>query len=96
MNVTFTEPDWQCHYNHSGILCGRCLPGLSLALESSHCLPCINKYLALFIPFTLAGLVLVDFLNLLDLTVSQGTMNGLILYANIIQVNQYIFFHGDL
>ena len=45
-NVTLTKPDSQCNYNHSGILCAACQPGLSLALGSERCLPCSNKYLA--------------------------------------------------
>ena len=94
-NVTFTKPDTQCNYNHSGILCGACQPGLSLALGSERCLPCSNKYLALLIPFTLAGSALVGFIKFLDITVSQGVLNGLIFYANIIQANHYIYFHGD-
>ena len=91
-NVTLSEPDSQCNYNHSGTLCGGCQPGLSLALGSAQCLPCSNDYLALLIPFTLAGPVLVGFIKLLDLTVAQGTLNGLVFYANIIHVNQDIFF----
>ena len=90
-NVLLTKSDTQCNYNHSGILCGACQPGLSLALGSERCLPCSNKYLALLIPLTLAGPALVGFIKFLDLTVSQGTMNGLIFYANIIQANHYIF-----
>ena len=90
-NVTLSEPDSQCNYNHSGTLCGRCQPGLSLALGSAQCLPCSNEYLALLIPFTLAGPVLVGFIKLLDFTISQGTINGLVFYANIIQANQDIF-----
>ena len=89
--VTLSEPDSQCNYNHSGTLCGGCQPGLSLALGSAQCLSCSNDYLALLIPFTLAGPVLVGFIKLLDLTISQGTINGLVFYANIIQVNQDIF-----
>ena len=90
-NVTLANPDSQCNYNHSGILCGACQPGLTLALGSERCLPCSNKYLALLIPFTLAGPILVGCIKLLDLTVSQGTMNGMIFYANVIQANHYIF-----
>ena len=89
--VSLAKPDTQCSYNHSGILCGACQPGLSLALGSEQCLPCSNKYLALLIPFILAGPALVGFIKLLDLTISQGTMNGLIFYCNVIQTNQYIF-----
>ena len=90
-NVTLANPDSQCNYNHSGILCGACQPGLSLALGSERCLPCTNKYLTLLIPFTLAGPVLVGIIKFLDLTVSKGTTNGLIFYANVIQANHYIF-----
>ena len=90
-NVYLTKSDIQCSYNHSGILCGACQPGLSLALGSERCLLCSNKYLALLIPFTLAGPVLVGFIKVLDLTVSQGTMNGLIFYVNVIQANRYTF-----
>ena len=54
-NVTLSEPDSQCNYNHSGILCGGCQSGLSLALGSSQCLQCSNKYLALLIPLAVAG-----------------------------------------
>ena len=90
-NVTLSESDSQCRYNHSGTLCGGCQPGLSLALGSAQCLPCSNDYLALLIPFTLAGPALVGIIKLLDLTISQGTINGLVFYANIIQANQDIF-----
>ena len=90
-NVTLSEPDSQCNYNHSGTLCGGCQPGLSLALGSARCLQCSNKYLALLLPLTLAGPVLVFSIKLLDLTISQGTINGLIFYANVIKANEYIF-----
>ena len=89
-SVTLSEPDSQCNYNHSGTVCGGCQPGLSLALGSAQCLPCSNKYLALLIPFTLAGPVLVGVIKLLDLTISQGTLNGLIFYANIVKAYEYI------
>ena len=90
-NVTLSDPDSQCNYNHSGTLCGGCQPGLSLALGSAQCLPCSNKYLALLIPFALAGPAVVFFIKLLDLTISQGTINGLIFYVNIVKANEYIF-----
>ena len=42
-----TGPDTQCNYKHSGILCGGCQPGLSLALGSEQCLHCSNAYITL-------------------------------------------------
>ena len=92
MNINLENPDDQCAFNHSGTLCGGCQEGLSLALGSSQCIPCSNKYLTLLIPFTLAGFILVFLLTFLNLTVSQGTINGLIFYANIVRANQAVFF----
>ena len=86
-----SNPDSQCNFNHSGILCGSCEPELSVAFGSFHCLQCSNTYLALLIPFALAGIILVLLLFLLQLTVAIGTVNGLIFYANIVAVNKAIF-----
>ena len=87
VDVDLTNPDTQCVFNHSGTLCGACKPNFSLALgtRSLYCLPnCSNSYLLLLIPFALAGFALVFFIRILNLTVSQGTINGLIFYANIV------------
>ena len=94
MNVTLDDPDVQCHDGRTGKLCGTCKEKFSLALGSLHCLPCNhgNAYLALIIPFALAGIVLVAILFSLHLTVAAGTINGLIFYANIIQANYQAFF----
>ena len=51
-----------------------------------------NKFLFLLVPFVLAGLALVFVLTQLNLTVSEGTLNGLILYANILHSNRALFF----
>ena len=92
INVTLDNPDLQCDNNRSGVLCGTCKENFSLALGSLHCLPCSNSYLALIIPFALAGITLILILFLLQLTVAGGTINGLIFYANIVQANQQAFF----
>ena len=86
------NPDKQCNFNHSGLLCGKCKEGLSLVLGSSQCKQCSNKYLALLVPFALAGVLLVILLLLLHLTVAAGTLHGLIFYANIVAANHHIFF----
>ena len=85
-------PDAQCAFNRSTVLCGACLSGYSLTLGTSRCLKCSNAMLSLVLPLAIAGLALVFVLMLLNLTVSKGTMNGLIFYANIVRVNQAIFF----
>ena len=91
MNVDVDNSDTQCNYNRSGVLCGECGHNLSLALGSSRCLQCSNSYLALLLPFSTTGIILVIFLFALKLTVSVGTIHGLIFYANVVQVNSVIF-----
>ncbi len=91
--VNLTDPNRQCAFNHSGVLCGGCSPPLSLVLGSPQCLPCSdNGHMVFFIPFAIAGLVLVLFIKLFDLTITKGAVNGLLLYANIVWTNQSIFF----
>ena len=93
VNVNLKYPDAQCAFNHSGTLCGACQPGLSLALGTPQCLPChSNRHLSLLLPFAAAGLVLVFFIKILNLTVAEGTINGLIFYANIIRASQSAYF----
>ena len=87
-------PDDQCAYNCSGILCGACQHKLSQVLGSSKCMECSNKMLGviLLVTFT-AGILLVGFLMLFNMTVAAGTINGLTFYANIIGAGQVnIFF----
>ena len=92
--VTFniTNPDVQCALNRSGILCGECADGLSLLLGSNKCGSCSNSYFAMLVVFAVVGIALVIFLLLLNFTVSLGMINGLIFFANIIKLNEAIFF----
>ena len=90
--LQLNHSDKQCVYGRSGLLCGRCKSNLSLAIGTSQCLECTNTRLALLLPFALAGLMLVLFLIVCNLTVSMGTVNGLIFYANIVRVNHAFFF----
>ena len=91
LRISLSRYDYQCNFNHSGTVCGGCRHGLSLALGSAQCLQCSNTYLLLFIPFAVAGPVLVAFIKVLDITISHGLINGLIFYANIIKPNEHIF-----
>ena len=89
VSFSLTDPDPQCALNRTGILCGRCRDGLSLALGSNNCIQCSQfSYLALIIPFAAAGFGLVALLMVLNLTVSIGTINGLIFYASIVKISE--------
>ena len=90
--LSLDDPDTQCALNRSGVLCGGCQPGLSLMLGSNKCQYCSSKYLSLLIGFIMAGIVLVAFLLVCNLTVSVGSINGLLFYANIVKLNEVALF----
>ena len=90
--LTINNTDTQCVFNRSGILCGGCKPGLSLTLGRPLCQHCSDRYIALLAAFAGAGVALVILLITCNVTVTEGTVNGLIFYANIVRVNHTIFF----
>ena len=87
--------DVQCAFDRSGTLCGSCTPDLSLSLGSSRCMSCTSQwpslFLAIFMSAFLAGLALVALLLALNLTVAVGSLNGIILYVNIVATNYNTF-----
>ena len=85
------EKDRQCAFDRSGVLCGECQQGLSFVLGTSRCKECSNIYLFLLIPFALAGIVLVVFILLFNITIATGTIHGLIFYANVLAANKAVF-----
>ena len=90
-----TDADAQCANGHAGQLCGRCRVGYSLALGSTNCVKCENdNNLALLVFFAAAGPILVVLISALNLTVTQGMVNGLIFYANIVWAYQSILIPG--
>ena len=93
-NVSFDimTPDSQCVANRTGILCGQCQSHLSIMLGSNRCGTCSNWYLFLLPVFALAGIVLVVVLMFLNLSVSVGTINGLLFYAYMVKLNEAFFF----
>ena len=91
-HLNLSTPNSQCQFNRSGVLCGHCQQGLSTIFSSSHCKSCSNIYLLLIIPIIVIGFVLVMLLFLLNLTATDGTVNGFIVYANIISINTPVLF----
>ena len=89
--TSLAKEDEQCAFNRTGTLCGECKQGLSLVFASSQCQQCSNYYLFLLLPFALAGIALVAFILMLNMTVAKGTIHGLIFYANMLAANRSIF-----
>ena len=84
--------DNQCQFNRSGIICGKCKEGLSVVFGNSQCEHCSNSFIALLLVFVLAGFALVLVLIYCNLTVADGTLNGLIFYVNIVRIHHTILF----
>ena len=62
--LNFSNPDSQCQFNRTGVLCGICEEGISTVhvFGTSQCKYCTNYYLFLLLPFTLAGIAVIVFL----------------------------------
>ena len=87
--ISLIFPDKECANRRSGVLCGACQLNYSITLGGSKCLPCTNRYafIWLIVIFALAGIFLVALLLVCNMTISQGTLNGLIFYANVIAIS---------
>jgi predicted outer membrane repeat protein len=88
--------DKQCANSRGGLLCGHCLEGYSLSLGSSKCLQCSNSwhgpFVGILIAFVVAGVLLVIFLLYFNVTVAVGTLNSIVFFANILNINQSEYF----
>ena len=96
IQVGSTDSD-QCDNSRSGILCGKCKEGYSVAIGSSRCLPndnTSNFSLFLLIFFAAAGPLLYILIAFFGLTITKGAINGLLFYANIVWINEKIIFSG--
>ena len=89
--LSLGRPGDSCSGRRTGILCGNCHGNYSVVFGFSQCQVCSNMWLSTLVMFAVLGALLVAALFFLNLTVTQGTLYGLIFYANIIQVNTSIF-----
>ena len=92
--LSLATPDALCNNGRTGVLCGHCSANFSVVFGSSECQLCSDFWLLTILLYAVLGVVLVAVLFTLNLTVTQGTIYGLIFYANIIEVNNSIFFNG--
>ena len=88
VSITSSTGDDQCEPHRAGMLCGKCQEGYSLTLGSDKCAKCSNVSLLLIIPIAVSGLFLVGVLFALNLTVTEGSINGLLFYANVIAMSR--------
>ena len=87
--INVQKPDTQCQQHRGSILCSQCEPGYSLVLGPLKCKKCTNVHLAFVTLLLFNGLLLFAVLFILKLTVTVGILNPLILYINVIQINDF-------
>ena len=88
IRVSLNESDKQCEHSRTGVLCGSCPKGNSSVLYSFACRTCTNWGVLLVIPFLLAGPLLIALICCLNLTISVGSINGFLLYINMIGIHR--------
>ena len=87
--INVEEPDIQCQQHRTGSLCSQCMPGYSLVLGSLVCKKCTNAHLAFITVILFNGLLVLILIFILNFTVTVGTPNALILYLNVIRINDF-------
>ena len=87
-----TETDVLCNHNRTGRACGACDEGFGKTFGSDFCRKCSNTWLVTILLYGILGIILVLIIHLLKLTVTMGTINGLIFFCNIMSINDVLFF----
>ena len=90
--VKVSDIDSQCLPGRTGLLCGACKPGFSRVLGGRsecrrNCSYTTFPFLLIF--FLASGALLVVFIMALNITVTEGTINGLLFYSMVIQSNGF-------
>ena len=70
-----------CLSNRVGVLCGTCIDSYSVVFGSSGCYKCSNKWLWTILLYAVAGPLVIYLLYALRLTLTAGTLNGIMFYA---------------
>ena len=92
-NFSPTDTDVFCNHNRTGRACGACDEGLGKTFGSDFCKKCSNIWLITILLYAILGIILVLIIHLLKLTVTMGTINGLIFFCNIMSINDVLFFN---
>ena len=88
-------PDLQCQFKRTSLLYSQCSHHLSMIFGSSRCIECSNLHILIIAIVIVAGVDFVILLYLLNRTVTNEIISGIIFYANIISVNDSAFLVND-
>jgi len=92
-DFNLTDTHILCDNNHAGRACGTCVEGYSKVFGSTSCKQCSNAWLATILLYGLLGVIVVFILFVLRLTVTVGSINGVIFFCNVMSINEDLFFN---
>ena len=72
-----------CINHREGPLCGKCKDGLSVVFGSQKCMRCSNKWIWTALVQVALGPIIIYLVYALRLTLTTGTLNGIIFYAQV-------------
>ena len=75
-----------CQKKRTGVMCGECLKGYSVVFGSGECMECTNWSLFTLGFYIICGPLLIFVLYSLRLTLTAGTLNGLIFFVQATNV----------
>ena len=90
-DVHYSDFESICKFNRSGVVCGQCSKNMSTVIGHPMCLECSHLWLLTIPLYAAIGVICVVLLFLLQLTVTTGTITGVIFYANILNINNFFF-----
>ena len=70
-----------CRDFRNGTLCGQCQEGYSVVIGSTKCKKCNNMSLLIILAYIIAGPLFIYFIFAFKLTLTTGTLNGVIFFA---------------
>ena len=81
--IDLFQQDDQCTGNRRGQVCSECKPGYSVVFGTKQCMKCRNMWLLTILLYAVLGILLVLFLYITHFTIDQGTVVGIVLFANV-------------
>ncbi len=75
-----------CRMHREDTLCGKCKTNYSVVFGSGECMQCSNWWLFSILFYAVIGPMLIFVLYTLNLTITAGTMNGIIFYGQAANV----------
>ena len=94
VEIPLINLDEQCSEGHTGIMCGTCKPGYSRVLgDLMNCQKgCTYTNLPiLLIVFLASVILLLVLIKALNITVTEGTINGILVYTTVMQTHHSYF-----